>query len=178
MRLPALIRCRMFVKSSITILAAPTLMASLTIALLVSWLMCFTRRASLPETCRSFCFALGLKTTAQGKVTLAAKDLARAHGGKDVFSDIHAYHDAGCHRLLLVDLNSEVEEPPSFAQDQFRFFGLSRPENAALMFAEAQRYRDASIEGVERYASAFDGVGALNGRRRGRSGFQGLARPF
>ena len=41
-------------------LGSPMPWASLMMALLVSWLMCLTRRRSLPETCRSACRALWL----------------------------------------------------------------------------------------------------------------------
>ena len=106
----------------------------------------------LPELLSRALAAVGLKTTAQGKVTvalvaqmLAAEDLAQAMGGEVVFSDIHAQHRAGCHGFNVALLDDEVEKPLPVAQDQFRFLRLAGFEDAALVFAETQRHGDTPI---------------------------------
>src|SRR5579885_2650476 len=122
----------------------------------------------LPELLFRALAAVGLKTTAQGKVTvapvaqmLAAEDLARAHGGEVVFSDIHAQHGAGCHGFNVAGLDDEVEEPLPFAQDQLRFLRLAGRENTTLVFAKTHGHGDAPIEGIERDRLALEGIGAL-----------------
>ena len=122
----------------------------------------------LPELLFRALAAVGLKTAAQGKVSvtlvtqlLAAEDLAQTVGGEVVFSDIHAHHRAGCHRFGITGLDDKVEEPPPFAQHQFSFLRLAGFENAALMLAGMQGNADAPIEGVERDDLALERIGAL-----------------
>ena len=122
----------------------------------------------LPELLSRALAAVGLKTTAQGKVTvalvaqmLAAEDLAQAMGSEVVFSDIHAQHRAGCHGFNVALLDDEVEKPLPVAQDQLRFLRLAGFEDVALVFAETQRHGDTPIEGIERDGLAFEGVGAF-----------------
>ena len=122
----------------------------------------------LPELLSRALAAVGLKTTAQGKVTvalvaqmLAAEDLAQAMGSEIVFSDIHAQHGAGCHGFNVALLDDEVEKPLPVAQDQLRLLRLAGVENATLVFAETQRHGDTPIEGIERDGLALEGVGAF-----------------
>ena len=108
----------------------------------------------LPELLFRARAAVGLKTAAQGQVTvapiaqvLAAEDLAQAMGGEIVFSDIHTHYGAECHGFCVVGLDDEIEEPSPFAQHQFRFLVSSGFENPTLMLSWAQRDADTPTEG-------------------------------
>jgi len=102
----------------------------------------------LPELLFRALAAVGLKTAAQGKVTvalvaqsLAAEDPAQAVGGEVVSptsTPITGPEATGCASSSLDD---EVEEPLPFAQDQLRLLRLARSENATLVFAETHGHR-------------------------------------
>jgi hypothetical protein len=140
----------------------------------------------LPKLLFGALAAVGLKTSAKGKVLVApmaqlpaAPYLARAGGSEIVFSDIHPHHGAGCDGFSLFRLDDEVEIPPSLATNQLGFFGRARRNDAALMRSQHHLDGDATGKGVEAQALPFEGRCACrNGRSRGRSAPQERGRPF
>lgn len=122
----------------------------------------------LPELLFGALAAVGLKTTTQGKVTiapvaqsLAAEDLAGANGGERIFSYIHTYNRTSCQRRRIVRFYNQVEEPHSLAENQLGFLRCAGRENATLMLPEPHCDRHAAVEGIKRNSVLDKPVGSL-----------------
>lgn len=115
----------------------------------------FAARGFLQQlTCRLG--AVALKPGTKGKVRVAvmpefasAKELAGAHGGNGVLSQIHAGNDAGMPFDDIGEIKHQVEEELTFPQDQFCFFGRADAKDVSLKLPQLHRNDDPALGGKE-----------------------------
>ena len=120
----------------------------------------------LPELLFCALATVGLKTTTEGKVSVAliaqlfaAKDLARANGREVVFTNINSYDRAKFVRyLLILALDNDIEVPVFLSKYQIRFLWDSAFDDPTLVFAKSQFRSDPSIQSVERNTIALERI--------------------